>query len=208
MKRQLERLKGKRLVTGNPNLMTRDEICINTTSDGGVEVKEIGTDGKIKDLANSGGGSSKEPDDLNTYLYYDDRIISMNGMEFPLCSIIMSVLSNMLTYFYNSNIIIKINNTEDVFGINYGNYIPLANLVMEGSGFNQELILLINGISIPKYVLPENIMNMSGIPVETDKIYIFDFIKLVLGEGEAGDLIEFMKTQPTITREEFFDLLK
>lgn len=208
MKRQLKRLKGKRLVTGNPNLMTRDEICINTTSNGGVEVKEIGTDGKIKDLANSGGGSGKEYDDLNTFLYYDDRIISMDGRELPLCGIIMSVLSNMLTYYHNLDIIIKINNTEDVFGINYGNYIPLVNLGMEGSGFNQESILLINGISIPKYILPENIMNMSGIPVEADKIYIFDFIKIVLGEGEEGDLIESIKTQPTITREEFFNLLK
>ena len=53
MKRQLERLKGKRLVTGDANLMTKDEICINTTSDGGVEVKYIGVDGKIKDLASS-----------------------------------------------------------------------------------------------------------------------------------------------------------
>lgn len=50
MKRQLERLKGKRLVTGDANLMTKNEICINTTSDGGVEVKEIGVDDKIRDL--------------------------------------------------------------------------------------------------------------------------------------------------------------
>lgn len=56
MKRQLERLKGKRLVTGDANLMTKNEICINATPNG-VEVKEIGADGKIKDLANSGGGS-------------------------------------------------------------------------------------------------------------------------------------------------------
>lgn len=64
MKRQLERLKGKRLVTGDPNLMTKDEICINATPNGGVEVKEIGTDGKIKDLVgsgdNGGGNSSGE----------------------------------------------------------------------------------------------------------------------------------------------------
>lgn len=60
MKRQLERLKGKRLVTGDANLMTKNEICINTTSDGGVEVKEIGVDGKIKDLAGSGGSSSSD----------------------------------------------------------------------------------------------------------------------------------------------------
>lgn len=60
MKRQLERLKGKRLVTGDSNLMTRDEICINETPNG-VEVKEIGKDGKIKNLAGSdGGGEIKE----------------------------------------------------------------------------------------------------------------------------------------------------
>ena len=59
MKRQLDRLKGKRLVTGDPNLMTKDEICINATPNG-VEVKEIGTDGKIKDLAGSGGGGDSE----------------------------------------------------------------------------------------------------------------------------------------------------
>ena len=58
MKRQLDRLKGKRLVTGDPNLMTKDEICINATPNG-VEVKEIGTDGKIKDLAGSSGSSSE-----------------------------------------------------------------------------------------------------------------------------------------------------
>lgn len=60
MKRQLERLKGKRLVTGDINLMKKDEICINETPNG-VEVKEIGKDGKIKDLAGSdGGGGIKE----------------------------------------------------------------------------------------------------------------------------------------------------
>lgn len=55
MKRQLERLKGKRLVTGDANLMTKNEICINATPNG-VEVKEIGTDGSIKDIASGGSG--------------------------------------------------------------------------------------------------------------------------------------------------------
>ena len=68
MKRQLERLKGKRLVTGDANLMTKNEICINTTSDGGVEVKEIGVDGKIKDLAGSGGSSSSDVEYYSTSL--------------------------------------------------------------------------------------------------------------------------------------------
>ena len=57
MKRRLNTLKGKKLVTGDPNLMTKDEICINATPNG-VEVKEIGTDGKIKDLAGSGDNGS------------------------------------------------------------------------------------------------------------------------------------------------------
>lgn len=59
MKRQLDRLKGKRLVTGDPNLMTKDEICINATPNG-VEVKEIGIDGSIKDIASGGGGGDSE----------------------------------------------------------------------------------------------------------------------------------------------------
>lgn len=60
MKKRLNTLKGKRLVTGDANLMTKDEICINATPNG-VSVKEIGTDGKIKDLTGSGdnGGSNK-----------------------------------------------------------------------------------------------------------------------------------------------------
>lgn len=57
MKRQLNRLKGKRLVTGDPNLMTKNEICINATPNG-VEVKEIGTDGNIKDITSGGGGDT------------------------------------------------------------------------------------------------------------------------------------------------------
>lgn len=67
MKRRLNTLKGKKLVTGDPNLMTKDEICINATPNG-VEVKEIGTDGKIKDLA----GSSNEGGDCEEkeWIYY------------------------------------------------------------------------------------------------------------------------------------------
>lgn len=71
MKRQLDRLKGKRLVTGDPNLMTKDEICINATPNG-VEVKEIGIDGKIKDLAGSGesgGGGGDNWDTINQKAY-------------------------------------------------------------------------------------------------------------------------------------------
>lgn len=112
MKRQLERLKGKRLVTGDPNLMIKNEICINETHNG-VEVKEIGTDGKIKDLAD--GGSNKEYDDLHTYLYYDDRIVSLMGMELPLCSILANMLLQLTQYYHCLNTIFKINNTEEIY---------------------------------------------------------------------------------------------
>ena len=70
MKRRLNTLKGKRLVTGDSNLMTKDEICINTTPNG-VEVKEIGTDGKIKDLAgssNNGGGGGDNITTIQQFL--------------------------------------------------------------------------------------------------------------------------------------------
>lgn len=80
MKRQLDRLKGKRLVTGDPNLMTKDEICINATPNG-VEVKEIGTDGKIKDLAGSGGGSSDNKDEGQWYKTYFKAFNPETGKE-------------------------------------------------------------------------------------------------------------------------------
>ena len=77
MKRQLDRLKGKRFVTGDPNLMTKDEICINATPNG-VEVKEIGVDGKIKDLAGSKGGGG-EGGEVKDYKYY--RINNLEDEE-------------------------------------------------------------------------------------------------------------------------------
>lgn len=86
MKRQLERLKGKRLVTGDPNLMTKDEICINATPNGGVEVKEIGTDGKIKDLAGSGdngGGNNEEEHWIGVQFGNED----MGVIPVPICAI-------------------------------------------------------------------------------------------------------------------------
>ena len=89
MKRQLDRLKGKRLVTGDPNLMTKDEICINATPNG-VEVKEIGTDGKIKDLAgsgnNGGGGNS-------SFKYESAKVI----WEIDYTNADKELLANMLT---------------------------------------------------------------------------------------------------------------
>ena len=79
MKRRLNTLKGKRLVTGDTNLMTKDEICINATPNG-VEVKEIGTDGKIKDLA--GNQQEQTSDDAEYYEYIrfkisDDYVLDM-----------------------------------------------------------------------------------------------------------------------------------
>lgn len=77
MKRQLDRLKGKRLVTGDVNLMTKDEICINTTPNG-VEVKEIGPDGEIKDLA--GGSNSSSGESVNEDIEF--IYIKLNGIDF------------------------------------------------------------------------------------------------------------------------------
>lgn len=200
MKKQLKRLKGKRLVTGDANLITKDEILINTTSDGEVYVKEIGTDGKIKDLSSGGGG--KEYDDLHTYLYYDDRIVSIGGVEMPLCALIANVMIQLAQILPITNVLVKMSNTEDEFGINYGNYLPLDGF-LGGSGDYESIFLLFKAVSIPKYVFPEQIINVSGIiPLEIDKVHIFDLIEAMVGGSE------FLKTLPTITREEFFDLLK
>lgn len=99
MKRQLDRLKGKRLVTGDPNLMTKDEICINATPNG-VEVKEIGTDGKIKELAggsgsNSGGSGDSE---VKEYEYYE---INFNGLDEDQTF----ALNTALQFYYYSDIV-------------------------------------------------------------------------------------------------------
>lgn len=202
MKRQLERLKGKRLVTGDTNLMTKNEICINTTSDGGVEVKEIGVDGKIKDLAS---GGSKEYDDLNTYLYYDDRIIEdggVGGLREPLCGFIASILMYLRSNYPNIHAIVKVNNTKDIFGIDFGNYLPLE-VFLGGSG-SEQLLYSIKGISIPKYVFSEYLETENEELLKVDKMHIFDLVNLLYNDY-VGD---FLKTKPTITREEFFDLLK
>lgn len=83
MKRQLDRLKGKRLVTGDPNLMTKDEICINATPNG-VEVKEIGIDGSIKDIASGGGGGNNNTsNDIKYYhlkVQYPDDVMMPYGL--------------------------------------------------------------------------------------------------------------------------------
>lgn len=152
-----------------------------------------------------GGGSGKEYDDLHTYLYYDDRIINIDSIEAPLCAIVADMMMQLTISYPYINTIVKTNNTEDIFGINYGNYLPLE-AFLGGSG-NEQVLFSIKSISIPKYVFPEYLMHESGIPLHTDKMHIFDLIKLLLSNVGAEE-IEFLKTQPTITREEFFDLLK
>lgn len=151
-----------------------------------------------------GSSGSKDYDDLHTFLYYDDRIFSFEGIEIPVCALVASVVVKLISLYPNLNSIVKMNNTEDIFGINLGNYIPLEKLFMNGSGLDQEVLLLTKGISIPKYVLFENIVPTSGFyPTDVDKMHIFD----LFGEG-VESFVDILKDLPTITREEFFDLLK
>lgn len=101
MKRRLNTLKGKRLVTGDANLMTKDEICINATPNG-VEVKEIGTDGKIKDLAGNANTSSQEDDcwyimechDYGNGLEIDSYFVDGIILEILYCDQLQSIYAN------------------------------------------------------------------------------------------------------------------
>lgn len=189
MKRQLERLKGKRLVTGDANLMTKNEICINTTSDGGVEVKEIGTDGKIKDLTSS--GSSEEPDDLLTYLYYRCT---------PEIQNLVMEITDIYTFFAGciaAAPLAKVSTTGT--GLTRNSVIISPTTL--GSGFGNPSI---NMIAIPKYIYLGD-MDISGdFP---DYISIIDYFVLSLeangGDGEAFK--NLMKSLET-TREEFVNL--
>lgn len=157
--------------------------------------------------SSSGSSGSKDYDDLHTFLYYDDRIVTIGDMEIPACALVGSIIRQLREGFLFEygflNSIVKMNNTKDIFGINWGNYIILEMLMMNGSGLDQEALLLINGISIPKYILPEYIGVGSGVPIEIDKMDIFDYVTELL--GDTGNLL---RSIPTITREEFFDLLK
>lgn len=96
MKRQLDRLKGKRLVTGDPNLMTKDEICINATPNG-VEVKEIGTDGSIKDIASG----SAEGSSISENKKYFKANLNLMEVDFPdnLGSIFTGYLGTVPVYY-------------------------------------------------------------------------------------------------------------
>lgn len=107
MKRRLNTLKGKKLVTGDPNLMTKDEICINATPNG-VEVKEIGTDGKIKDLVGSGGGGDSEQ---REWLYYKLNRETNNDM-----------FSNVLIYLYDLYLAVYFNGGVTETTSYYSNY--------------------------------------------------------------------------------------
>lgn len=192
MKRQLERLRGKRLVTGDANLMTKNEICINTTSNGGVEVKEIGIDGKIKDLASS--GSNGEPDDLLTYLYYRytpelnevlEGVIDLS--VYSIGCMAVSPLVKMDTQEFELF-------TRDSF---------IAPISVIGSGADVDYMTM---IAIPKYIY----LGDMGIPGDfPDYMNIIDYFALGL-ESNGGDVELFknlMKSLET-TREEFVNLDK
>lgn len=190
MKRKIGTIYNKPIVTGDKNLVTRNEIHESILKGGGT--------------VDSGSSDGKEYDDLHTFLYYDDRLISIGNSEVPLCALLAGMMSQLAKSCPNINTIIKMSNTEDVFGINYGNYLPL-DCLLGGSGY-ESILFSFKGISIPKYVFPEFMLDVSGasITFENDKTHIFDLIGIILGESNAA----FLKTLPTITREEFFDLLK
>lgn len=181
MKKKIGEIYNKPIVIGDKNLMTKNEVHKDEIS-----------------------GGSKEYDDLHTYLYYDDRIVSLAGQEMPLCYLMTSMVLNMWTVYPHFNGILKFNKTTEDLGINLGNYLPI-NAIVVGSGNIEEILIKCNGVAIPKYILPENInMNVSGINRELDKMSIFDAAEAFIEKGFGKILNNF----PTITREEFFDLLK
>lgn len=184
MKKKIGEIYNKPIVIGDKNLMTKNEVHKDEIS----------------------GGSSKEYDDLHSFLYYDDRIIRMDSVEAPLCALVADVMIQLLQSYPTTNSIVKVSNLEDIFGINVGNYVPL-DAFLKGS-CDSSIFYSFKGISIPKYVFPELLIIGSGFHSENDKMNIFDLMKLTFGGTEARDFIENIKTQPTITREEFFDLLK
>ena len=178
MKRQLDRLKGKRLVTGDPNLMTKNEICINATPNG-VEVKEIGVDGKIKDLAGSSGSSSNDEEEFFIFL----QVLPQNVAVSPLNNIdkslapISSVLSTAhadstenynnchLFKFHTSDILnpMTASESEIILGFSYKK-IPIISTFQAGfRGFNYlerkgnllDRIMIDGEINFGDEILPE-----------------------------------------------------
>lgn len=86
MKKKINSINGKRLVIGNANEITKDEILVQQTKDGLVSLKErVG--GELKEL--SGGSTSGSGGNTN-YKYYLIDTTSMNYL--------VSVYSSLIKY--------------------------------------------------------------------------------------------------------------
>jgi hypothetical protein len=82
MKRQLKTLKGKRVVlTNNANEIGHNEIGIIEKQDGTLEVKEHNTEGKLENIAGSGGSSSDNKDGGQWYKTYFKAFNPKTGKE-------------------------------------------------------------------------------------------------------------------------------
>lgn len=199
MKRQLKRLKGKRLVTGDTNLMTKNEICINTTSNGGVEVKEIGTDGKIKDLAGSG-GASKNP--FTEYLYFKfDSLEDINSN--PDVADSVNLIFNMSVYNLNSS---RGPAVKDYQVLHESGSVDILHMVYKGKHDDGSAIYLND---------PSNFYEVyNGIPFRENgfSFGIRRYINAVLPSGSGVgvssngfiDFFEFMATISDINLKELF----
>lgn len=66
MKRKIDTIKGKRLVMGGTNTLTKNEILVIETPDG-IELKERDSDGKVKQLSGSSGSYSSNSNGLYCY---------------------------------------------------------------------------------------------------------------------------------------------
>lgn len=175
MKRQLDRLKGKRLVTGDPNLMTKDEICINATPNG-VEVKEIGTDGKIKDLAGSGSGGSG--DSVAGYYYFD-----MQGSMPEEVAELVENISNMAD--------LVVCDTKSLLGYN----IIITREDLSSSGIPSTLKKPIKA-AVPKLLVAFQYVQGEVVHIVTN---LFDYMR------SAGfDIEPYYNTYFKTTEEEFF----
>ena len=155
MKRRLNTLKGKKLVTGDPNLMTKDEICINATPNG-VEVKEIGTDGKIKDLAGSSEGSSEDRKYYKIYEEFLNILINANVLDIPFGFIQHGLVTKSGYTVIGNPIILNtnglFNSIEEISFIK--NKVFIDGVIEEFNSFDN----LIDGI-IAQGVIPSDIKN-------------------------------------------------
>lgn len=76
-KEKIKTLRGKRLVTGDPNLVTMNEIHVKDTSEG-VEITERDKNGKLVNISMpSGGGESDGGEETIRYC----NVLSVFGME-------------------------------------------------------------------------------------------------------------------------------